>query len=446
MTDFDLIVLGAGPGGYTAALAAAALGKAVMLCESSLLGGTCLNRGCIPTKALLRAAGEYNMLQNAKSIGVSADNISFNFDEMFAFASDTVQTLRGGIEMLLKKAKISVVNGKAIVTEKGVVEVNGTKYTADNIIIATGSVPSMPPIEGAELTGVITSDDMLTNGGIPCKSLVIIGGGVVGAEFAQIYNSLGAKVTIIEAMPKILPLLDRELSQNLSMIFKKRGIDVHTNASVNCIEKTANGLKCRYTEKDIVCEAESEYVLVCTGRMANTKAVLADSLGITTPRGYIKTDATGKTAIDGIYAIGDVVDGGIQLAHAAEAMGTNAVNAMFGVKVAKEMLVPSCVFTQPEIACVGITQDEAREKGIAVETSKGLTSANGKATIEAAERGFIKLVYRAEDKKLIGAQLMCPHASEMIGGITAAINAGITRETMESTVFPHPTISETILG
>ncbi len=446
MEQFDCIVIGGGPGGYTAALEAAALGKHVLLVEKAQLGGTCLNRGCIPTKALLRAAHTYHSLQNAAEIGVLAGQVGYDFAAMHAYAARTVLQLRSGIAQLLQRAKVTLLEGEAQFSAPDCITVNDAEYQAPNIIIATGSRVAMPPITGADLQGVCTSDTLLTNGGVACKSLVIIGGGVVGVEFAQMYHALGCAVTILEAEPRLLPQLEREVSQNLAMLFKNRGIALHTNAMVSAITQTDGGLHCAYTEKGEAACVCAERVLICTGRLPNTDALGLARISLATERGYIPTDANGYTGVCGIYAIGDVVKGGVQLAHAAEAGAKNAVCAMYNQPNAKTMCVSACVFTQPEIATVGLTADEAKAQGIAVETSKGLTSANGKAIIEGAERGFAKLVYRQDTKVLIGAQLMCPHAGEMIGGLTACVNAALTRAEMESTIFPHPTVSECILG
>ncbi|MEG0541778.1 MAG: dihydrolipoyl dehydrogenase [Angelakisella sp.] len=447
MDRFDLIVIGGGPGGYVAALEAAKLGKTVALAESREVGGTCLNRGCIPTKALLRASRVYREANHSTELGIITDGVSYDFSAMHSHLGEVTGQLRSGIEALLKRAKVTLLCGKATILSPTTVQVNGTDYETDNIIIATGSNPAAPPIPGSKLPGVVNSDGLLENGGVDCKRLIIIGGGVIGVEFAQVYNDLGASVPILEAMPRLLPPLDREFAQNLGIIFKKRGIEIHTGAMVTEIAESADGLICHYTEKDTPCQAVADCVLVCTGRTPNTAGLCAEGVELHMQRGYIPVDENGKTAVDGIYAIGDVVLGGIQLAHAAEATGRNAVHAICGKPSAKVMsVVPSCVFTEPEIASAGITADEAKAAGIGVTVVKNLTSANGKSVIEGADRGFSKLIFAAEGGQLLGAQLMCSHASEMIGGLTAAINSGLTAEQLESTIFPHPTVSETIIG
>ncbi|MEG2073998.1 MAG: dihydrolipoyl dehydrogenase [Angelakisella sp.] len=447
MDKFDLIVIGGGPGGYVAALAAAKLGKKVALAECRQVGGTCLNRGCIPTKALLRAAHLYRQAKDGEELGISVRGASYSMTAMHKHTDEVTGQLRGGIEALLSRAKVTLLHGKATIKAANTVSVDNSDYAADSIIIATGSSPAAPPIAGSTLAGVVNSDALLTNGGVDCRRLTIIGGGVVGVEFAQIYNDLGCEVTIIEALPRILPPMDRELSQNLAMIFKKRGVAIHTGAMVSEITQGDDGLVCRYTEKDAICTVASDCVLICTGRIPNTRGLCADGVDLQMQRGYIPVNESFETAVHGIYAIGDVVLGGIQLAHAAEAAGRNAVAAIYGQSPAKVMTtVPSCVFTNPEIASVGITADEAKASGTEVYAVKNLTSANGKSLIEGADRGFVKLIFASDSNKLLGAQLMCSHASELVGGLTAAINLGITEQQLTAAIFPHPTVSETIIG
>ncbi|MEG1874822.1 MAG: dihydrolipoyl dehydrogenase [Angelakisella sp.] len=447
MSSFDLIIIGGGPGGYIAALEAAALGKSVALVEEREVGGTCLNRGCIPTKALLRAADTYREFLQSAELGIVAKQVSYDMAGIHHRVEVVTGQLRGGIEQLLDKAKVTMLHGRGTIPRPGVVEVDGVCHSTDAILIATGSSPAKPPIPGIDLPGVVSSDALLTHGGVDCKRLVIIGGGVVGVEFAQVYSDLGCQVTILEAMPRLLPPMERELSQNLAMIFKKRGIALHTGAMVNEIAQAEGELVCRYTEKEQQQEVTADTVLVCTGRVPNTKGLCGEGVELYLQRGYIPVDPAYKTAVDGIYAIGDVVLGGIQLAHAAEAAARNVVSLLYGGGSMKSMEpMPACIFTRPEIASVGLTADEAKAAGIAVTVKKSLTSANGKALIEGADRGFVKLLFAADTQQLLGAQLMCPHASEMLGGLTAAIVAGMTRVQLESTIFPHPTVSETMIG
>ncbi len=443
MAEFDLIVVGAGPGGYVAALEAAALGKKVAVAERREVGGTCLNRGCIPTKALLRAARTYREASHSADLGVTVAGAACDTQAMYRHVGEVTATLRGGIEGLLKKSKVEVLSGTARVERAGTVSVAGAEHTAERILLAVGSRPARPPIPGLELRGVVTSDELLAGQGADGGRIAIIGGGVIGVEFAQIFSDLGRQVTILEALPRILNTMDREISQNLSMIFKKRGVDIHAGASVSGIEAEGNELVCRYTERELPGEVRCDCVLVCTGRRPATEEVFAPGVGPALDRGYVHVDGNFETDRKGVYAVGDIVAGGLQLAHVAESQARNAVRAMFGEAPIKDLgFIPSCVFTDPEIAAVGLTADEAKAAGRTVTVRKSLTSSNGKSLVEGAERGFAKLVFDGGDGPLVGAQIMCPHASEMIGGLTAAMVAGLTEAQLSKTVFPHPTVSE----
>ena len=443
MAEFDLIVIGAGPGGYVAALEAAALGKKVAIAEEREVGGTCLNRGCIPTKALLRAGRTYYEAAHSEELGITVSGASCDIETMYRYVGGVTSGLRAGIEGLLSRGKETCLKGFAKVEGEGLVSVGEERYCADHILLACGSRPARPPIPGLELEGVCTSDELLAGEGMDAQRIVIIGGGVVGVEFAQIFSDLGREVTVLEALPRILANLDREFSQSLSMVMRKRGINVQTGAMVSAIAAEDGDLVCRYAVKDVPDEVRADRVLVCTGRRPATEGVFAPGIGPELERGYVRVNEHMETSVKGVYAVGDIVAGGVQLAHAAEAQAKNAVRAMFGLEPVKDInLIPSCVFTSPEIASVGLTADEAKEAGRKVTVRKSLTSANGKARVEGAERGFAKLVFDGEDGPLVGAQLMCPHASEMIGGLTAAIVAGLTEKELGKAVFPHPTVSE----
>ncbi len=446
MKHFDLIVIGAGPGGYVAALHAAKLSKTVALFEFSEVGGTCLNRGCIPTKALLRLSKIYHETVNGAQSGIVCENISYDMEKMYDSARHSVSTLRDGIKSLLQKSKVELINQKATIVDNRTVKAGDEIYTADKILIATGSRPSLPPISGIESENVHTSDYFLQNP-VDCKSLIIVGGGVIGVEFAQVYNRLGCEVTIIEAMPRLLPLLEREVGQSLSMVLKKRGINVITGASVKEISNTGDDVNCTYVFKNEEQTVRAEKMLVCTGRTPNTDTLFEMDLGLDMQRGYVPVDEKYMTKLDGVYAIGDIVLGGTQLAHVAEAQAANFVGLNYEGKSEKNMdIIPSVVFTDPEIACVGLDADTAKTKGINVKTVKKLTSSNGKSVIEEADRGFVKLCFEPDTGILLGATLMCTHAGEMVGALGTAIANKITLKQLEETIFPHPTVSETIIS
>ncbi len=446
MESFDLIVIGAGPGGYKAAIQAAKLGKKIALFEKDKVGGTCLNRGCIPTKSLLRTTRIYQEAKSSNSCGIASEAVTYDMKKIHENMEHVVSTLREGIDGLLQKHKIVLINEEAKVVSQSVVEAGGIQYQAEKILLAMGSKSLIPLIQGIDIDGIHTVEYFLENP-VDVKNLTIIGGGVIGVEIAQIYHRLGCKVTILEGMSRLLPNLDREIGQSLAMNYKKQGISVITNAMVSSFEQSEYGIICNYAGKNEEClQVISDKVLVCIGRTANTEGVISEGFMLNMSRGFIPVDENYETAIKGIYAIGDIVLGGLQLAHVAEAQGINAVNGMFGESSEKNTKqIPACVFTEPEIATVGLSVEEAKEKGIAITTVKKLTSANGRSLIEEAERGFVKLIVEKETERLLGAILMCTHAGEMIGGLTLAINQGLTLEQVEETVFPHPTISETIV-
>lgn len=448
--QYDLVIIGAGPGGYEAAYEAADFGMKVALVEKDLVGGTCLNRGCVPTKTMMHSSDAYRIATQSANIGVFAEGVKADLNRIIDRKCEVSETLRDGIMFLLKKKKVDFVAGTAKVTDGHTVEISGndevSELTAANIMIATGSEPATPPIPGADLPGVLDSTGLLELRGEIMKDFVIIGGGVIGIEFATIYSDLGTNVTVVEAMDRLLPNMDKELGRSLKMNFKNRGIDTHTNAMVEKIEERNGRLVCFYKEKDKVQEVEADHILVCTGRRPVTKGVFSEELEekLLGARGFLQVDDCYRTEIPSIYGIGDAI-GGTMLAHTATAEGRNAVAIMNGKEPEINMnVVAGCIYTSPEIASVGLTQDEAKEAGIDVITKKFPTSANGKTIIEELDRGFIKLVASKEDHTLLGAQLMCGRATDIIGELAVAIANGLTIDEVANTIHPHPTFVEAV--
>ena len=448
---YDLIVIGAGPGGYEAAIEAAKSGMKTALIERRELGGTCLNRGCIPTKTLLHTAELYREVRGASTIGLEAENLRCDMAQLQARKNAVVEQLRGGIASLMKANKVTVIQGSASIVDSGRVRIEpeGTELETEHILIATGSTPAVPPIPGADLPGVVTSDELLDCDALP-QSLVIIGGGVIGMEFASVFSALGCRVTVIEALERILANMDKEISQNLKMIMKKRGVDIHASAMVQEIAADPEGgLICRYAEKDKPAQAQGGLVLIATGRRACTEGLFAAdaSEAVTSmamERGRIQVNGRFETSVPGIYAIGDVT-GGIQLAHAATAQWRNAVAAMAGKEPSIDLsVIPGCVYTDPEIGCAGITADEAKAAGLEIISRKYVMGANGKSVLSGQERGFIKIVAASDTHRILGAQMMCARATDMISQFSAAIVNGLTLEDLARVVFPHPTFSEAI--
>ena len=445
---YDLIVIGGGPGGYVAAIRAAQKGLRTALVEKRDLGGTCLNRGCIPTKALLHATHLYSQLLQGEEFGISAGNLSFDMEKIHARKDEVVTQLRDGVTSLLKANGVTVFEGVGTVVAPGKVKLlaqgdETLELEGERILLAVGAAPIRPPIPGVDLPGVLVSDDLLEGSVQNPNSIVIIGGGVIGVEMASIYNNLGAQVTIIEAADRLLPMLDKEIGQNLSMIFKKRGIAVYAGSKVEGITEGEGGLSVKFQGKAGEAVVKGDNVLISTGRKPHLLGLFDGPLPNTDDRGGIVVDERFETSIPRVFAIGDCVSGNMQLAHEASAQGTNAVAIMAGGHPEMDMsLIPSCVYTDPEIATVGLSADEAKKAARSVKVSKYVMSGNGKTMIEKGERGFMKLIFDEETEVLLGATFMCSRATDLIGFLTAFIGTKVTATQLASIIYPHPTFSE----
>ena len=445
--DYQLIVIGAGPGGYTAALRAAALGLHTAVVECREVGGTCLNRGCIPTKTLLHASQVYRDAVDGAGMGVHAAGATFNMEEIFAFKRSVSEKLRGGIHSLLKSAKVDLIEGVGRIAAPGEVDVTAadgvvTRYTAERILIATGSVNVRPPIPGLELPGVMTSDELLEGSDRLYDSLVIIGGGVIGVEFATFYRNLGCAVTLVEGMDRLLPNMDRELGQNLQQILKKQGVEVLANAMVQSLEQIGDGLSVHLLQKGAEKTVTGEKVLCAIGRRAYWDGVFAEGMAPACRGKSLLVDENYQTSIPGVYAIGDA-SSVVQLAHVAAAQGTACVERMCGVADHVDLnVIPSCIYSTPEIAVVGVTEAEAKEQGIPAVVGKCTMFGNARTVIEDPGRCFMKLVAHAETHEILGAALMCQHASDMISQISAAMVNHQTVEDLRRVMRPHPSFEE----
>ena len=453
MSDYkyDLLIIGAGPGGYEAAFYAQELGMTVAIVEKDSVGGTCLNRGCIPTKALMHSSDVYRDAKNGAEVGVEVEGLRANRKRIGERKDEVLDTLRNGITGLLIKKKIDIVRGQAMIIGEHTVMVDGMEITAEKILVATGSKPFMPPIPGHDLPGVIDSTELIEMGGAEIPEFVSSGGGVIGIEFATIYADLGDHVTVIEGLDRLLPVIDKEIGRSIKMTLEKKGVDVHVASPVQKIEKDGDKLVVTLkNKKGEELSVKADKVLMCVGRRPNTAGVFSDDLlrehpELTDEKGFIRVDDKYETPVKGIYAIGDC-NGGIQLAHVASAEGRNAVAMMNGCKATINMgTVPSCIYTDPEIAVVGMTAEEAKEAGIEVVTKKYPMSANGKTIIAGLDRGFVKLVARADDHVLIGAHLLCGRASDLIGELSVAIGRGMMLEEVANIIHPHPSFAEAIM-
>ncbi|MBR4461318.1 MAG: dihydrolipoyl dehydrogenase [Erysipelotrichaceae bacterium] len=436
--NYDVAIIGGGPGGYTAANKAAASGLKTILFERNKLGGTCLNRGCIPMKSLISSAETFKKMKEAEIYGIHCSSIGYVYADILKRKNEVTDTLREGIQKSLQKNKVEIVFGEAKLLNAHHVSCEGNEYEAENIILATGSVVAKPPIEGIEFC--ITSDDILEGNHPLPESLVIIGGGVIGVEIADALSSLGCKITIIEMFDHLLPNLDKELGQRLAMFFKKKEIEVICSAQVRKISSEDQMKQVTYTDKkgEEQC-ISARQVLIVTGRKANVS--LLEDAGLEINRGIV-ADENGRTNIPNIYVIGDARSGNIQLAHVAEAQGENVVDLLLGKEPSHDpSVIPSGIYTEPEIAAVGISEQQAKDAGISYATRKYLTGANGKSLIENSESGFVKLIVD-ENETIIGGQLVCMHATELIAELAIAVQKKMTISQFAEVVHPHPTISE----
>ena len=441
----DIVIIGGGPGGYVAAIRAAQLGAKVSIIEKGEFGGTCLNRGCIPTKVLYRNAEILNTLKNIDEFGINIDNYSIDVKQIQSRKDTIVNQLVSGVEQLLKANNIDIILGTASLKDKNTVSIllnNGDlrEISTKNIIIATGSIPSIPNLPGISLPGVFTSESILEFKEVP-DNLVVIGGGVIGMEFAGIFNALGSKVTVIEFLPSILAPVDSDLTKRLSVSLKRKGIDINTNTKLISIEKHNDELVVTTEGKKGEVVFVANNVLVSVGRTPLTFGLNLENLGIELDRRAIKVDKNYETNIPNIYAVGDV-NGKTMLAHAATHQGKKVAERImeYGDSNSNE-IVPSCIFVFPEIACVGITENEAKEKGIEYKSSKFLFGANGKALALGEGEGIVKVI-ASLDNTILGVHIMGPHASDLIHEGNLAINNNMKVENIASMIHAHPTLSE----
>lgn len=445
-----VVVLGGGPGGYVAAIRAAQLGAEVTLIEKKALGGTCLNVGCIPTKVLLHTTELYTALKRESAeIGLEVPQIAVDWKRLQKRKDKMIRINAGGIDALLKKNKVTKIIGTGRFTGVHELEVSkedGSLQTVvfDRAIVATGSEPSRVPIPGTELSAVITSEEALSLPEVP-DSLCIIGGGVIGCEFASIYSSLGCKVTIIEMLPELIAVMDRDIVHCLRKEFAAAGVDVHTETRVERIEQTPKGLSITAVAPSGPITIEAEKVLLSIGRRPKTSGLGLEILGVSTKKGAIEVDRNMRTAVPSIYAIGDCI-GGVMLAHVASAEGVVAAEHIMGEPSPVDFrTVPSCVYTRPELASVGLTEDEARNQGRDVKTGIFPLQANGKSMIMGETNGLVKYVTDARTGEILGLHIAGPRATDMIAQGALALRLEATLDEIETTVHAHPTVSEALL-
>ncbi len=444
--SYDVIVLGSGPGGYPAAIRASQLGKKVAIIEKESLGGVCLNWGCIPTKALLKSAQVYEYLKHANNYGINATG-SHDFDAVVKRSRGVADKMSKGVQFLMKKNKIDVILGFGKLVAANKIEVtaaDGSKQVveAKNIVIATGGrarqLPSLP-IDGQKVIGYREAMVLPQQP----KSMIIVGSGAIGVEFAYFYNSMGTKVTIVEFLPRIVPVEDEDISKELEKQYKKSGIDIMTNAEVTKVDTSGSGVKATVKTKDGETVLEADLVLSAVGVVANVEGIGLETIGVKTDKGKIIVDQYQQTSVPGVYAIGDCTPGQA-LAHVASKEGINAAEHIAGHK--PEAIdynnIPGCTYCTPEIASVGYTESRAKEAGYALKVGKFPFMASGKASAAGSTEGFVKVVYDAKYGELLGVHMIGANVTEMIAEAVAARKLETTAHEILNAVHPHPTMSE----
>ena len=449
-----IIIIGAGPGGYETALLAAKRGVEVVLVEAGHVGGTCLNEGCVPTKAFCKNAEVLDGLLEAEAFGVTGLTYDFDFKAVTARKNAVVEQLRDGVEGLLGHKLITLVRGNASFKDDHTITVEGQDYAGDYIIIATGSVSASLPIPGADLPGILTSREILDLEEVP-QSLCVIGGGVIGLEFASVFRSFGSEVTVLEYFKEILPRFDSDLSKRLKQSLGKRGIEINTQTQVTAIEESDRKFKVTFNRKGKEDTIEADKVLMAVGRKANVDSLNLADIGIEfTSRGIVVDDRSMQTNIPHIYAVGDV-NGKMMLAHAATFQGIVALDHIMGVENGIDLSVmPAAVFTSPEAAGVGMTEEDCKAAGIPVKCLKSFFRANGKAVTMGETDGFCKVIVAAEPKdggetayepgRILGCHLYGPHASDIVQEACAMITQKATLAQFENIIHTHPTLTEVL--
>jgi len=439
---FDVAVVGGGPGGYVAALRAAQLGAVTAIIEKDRFGGTCLVRGCIPTKALLQSSELYTLAKGGAPFGVVAGNLSFDWPAAQKRKTAVVDQLVKGVEGLLKAGGVTMVSGAAKLAGAGAIEVAGERLQAKNILIATGSAVSRIPLKGAELT--IDSDAILELKEIP-KRLAVIGGGVVGMEFAAMFAALGSKVTVLEMLPQILPMVEADLVNVYAKHLSGLGGEIHTDSKVAEVARVGGGLQVRFSTGAEGGAVDADQVLLAVGRSPYTEGLGAEAAGVKLDRGRVVVDDHLRTSAQGVWAIGDVI-GGIMLAHVASYEGVCAVENMAGhERVPDYHAAPNCVYTDPEIAHVGLGEKEAKDRGLEVKVGRFPFAAAGRALTLGQTEGLVKVVADATSGRMLGVHIIGPRATDLIAEATLAVQNGLTLDQLDLTMHAHPTLPEAIM-
>ena len=455
-TSFDVLIIGSGPGGYVTAIRAAQLGLKVAVVERDFLGGICSNWGCIPTKALLRSAEIFHYMQHAKDYGLSADNIAFDAAAVIKRSRGVAGRMNNGVGFLLKKNKVTVIWGEATIDAPGKVTVKASKteapkgvegpgsYTAKHIIVATGARPRVLPGLEPDKKLVWTYFEAMNPDKMP-KSLLVVGSGAIGIEFASFYRTMGAEVTVVEVLPQILPVEDAEIAAFARKQFEKQGIKIIANAKVTKLDKKADSVTATIEEGGKTQTVTVDRVIAAVGVVGNIENIGLEKLGVKIERGIVTVDGFCKTNVPGIYAIGDVA-GPPMLAHKAEHEGVICIEAIKGLHPhpMDKFKIPGCTYCTPQIASVGLTEAAAKAKGLDVRVGKFPFVGNGKAIALGEDQGLVKVIFDKKSGQLLGAHLCGAEVTELIQGFVIAMNLETTEEELMHSIFPHPTLSETM--
>lgn len=456
-SNFDIIIIGSGPGGYVTAIRAAQLGFKTAIVERDFLGGICSNWGCIPTKALLRSAEIYHYMQNAKDYGLSADNIAFDPAAVIKRSRGVAGRMNSGVGFLMKKNKVSIIWGEATIDAPGKITVKASKteapkgalgpgtYQAKHIIIATGARPRVLPGLEPDKKLVWTYFEAMNPDKMP-KSLLVVGSGAIGIEFASFYRTMGAEVTVVEVLPQILPVEDAEIAAFARKQFEKQGIKILTGAKVTKLDKKADSVTATIDDgKGGTQTLTVDRVIAAVGVVGNIENIGLEKLGVKTDRGTIVIDGLCRTNVPGIYAIGDVA-GPPMLAHKAEHEGVICVEAIKGLHPhpMDKLLIPGCTYCSPQIASVGLTEQAAKDKKLDIRVGRFPFIGNGKAIALGEDQGLVKVIFDKKTGQLLGAHLVGAEVTELIQGFVIAMNLETTEEELMHTIFPHPTLSETM--
>ena len=446
--NYDLVVIGGGPAGYAGAIRAGQLGKKTACIEFDKAGGTCLNWGCIPSKALLYAAETYDAMRNAETFGLSCGEITVDFEKVMFRSRQVVERMSKGIEFLFKKNKVDYFRGRGHISAPGVVEItagkeNGSSFSASNILIATGCKADVLPGLKVDGNKVMTSREALSIKELP-GSIAIVGAGAVGVEFAYFLNAFGCRVTIVEMLPQLLPVEDTEISTTLLRSFKKQGINCCMDTKVENIDVGPNSVKLDLVKDDKATPLEVDSLLLAVGVTPNIEGLLSTELKPATERGFIKVDDKYQTSIKGIYAAGDII-GAPLLAHVGTFEAVQAVNGMFGHSLPELVKIfPSCTYCQPQVAGVGLTEAQAKKQGYDYQVGKSHFLASGKAVAVNHPEGFVKLILDKTNGEILGAHIIGADATELIAEYVLAMKNGITAEKIHNTIHAHPTLSEAL--